>query len=73
MSQHGGAPFDVDSMIARLLNVGMTGGRLTTQVSEQELQQLCQVAKEVFINQSSLIEVDPPLVVCGDIHGQVSA
>ncbi|KAI6188976.1 Serine/threonine-protein phosphatase [Aphelenchoides besseyi] len=62
--------FDVDNMISRLLNVGMAGGRLTTQVSEQELQQLCQMAKEVFISQSSLIEVDPPLIVCGDIHGQ---
>lgn len=26
------AVFDVDSMISRLLNVGMAGGRLTTQV-----------------------------------------
>uniref|UniRef100_A0AC34G1P2 Serine-threonine protein phosphatase N-terminal domain-containing protein n=2 Tax=Panagrolaimus sp. ES5 TaxID=591445 RepID=A0AC34G1P2_9BILA len=33
---------DVDGMIARLLNVGMAGGRLTTQVSDQELSQLCQ-------------------------------
>lgn len=32
------AAFDVDSMMSRLLNVGMAGGRLTTQVSEQELQ-----------------------------------
>jgi len=59
-------------MISRLLSVGMSGGRLTTQVSEQELQQLCQLAKEVFISQSSLIEVDAPLTVCGDTHGQYS-
>ncbi|TKR81605.1 hypothetical protein L596_015450 [Steinernema carpocapsae] len=65
-------PFDVDSMISRLLNVGMAGGRLTTQVGEQELQQLCQMAKEVFISQSSLIEIEPSVVVCGDIHGQYS-
>jgi serine/threonine-protein phosphatase PP1 catalytic subunit len=63
---------DVDGLIARLLNVGMAGGRLTTQVSDLELSQLCQAAKEVFISQSSLIEVDPPVVVCGDIHGQYS-
>ncbi|CAD5229016.1 unnamed protein product [Bursaphelenchus okinawaensis] len=59
-------------MISRLLNVGMSGGRLTTQVSEQEIQTLCGLAKEVFNSQPSLIEVDPPLVVCGDIHGQYS-
>uniref|UniRef100_A0A0R3RQQ8 Serine/threonine-protein phosphatase n=1 Tax=Elaeophora elaphi TaxID=1147741 RepID=A0A0R3RQQ8_9BILA len=66
------AVFDVDNMISRLLNVGMAGGRLTTQVAEEELHRVCQKAKEVFISQSSLIEVDPPLVVCGDIHGQYS-
>ncbi|EJW73460.1 serine/threonine protein phosphatase [Wuchereria bancrofti] len=66
------AAFDVDNMISRLLNVGMAGGRLTTQVAEEELHRVCQKAKEVFISQSSLIEVDPPLVVCGDIHGQYS-
>ncbi|VDK63956.1 unnamed protein product [Onchocerca ochengi] len=41
-------------------------------VAEEELHRVCQKAKEAFINQSSLIEVDPPLVVCGDIHGQYS-
>ncbi|KAK6042300.1 hypothetical protein COOONC_20196 [Cooperia oncophora] len=58
----------------------MAGGRLTTSVrfqicemvSEQELQQCCFVARQVFISQSSLIECEPPLVVCGDIHGQYS-
>lgn len=77
------AAFDVDSMISRLLNVGMSGGRLTTQVSDTELMQLCQLAKEVFISQSSLIEIDAPVIVCGkllinptfclgDTHGQYS-
>ncbi|VDL68672.1 unnamed protein product [Nippostrongylus brasiliensis] len=64
------AQLDVDSLMARLLNVGMAGGRLTTSVSEQELQQCAFVARQVFISQSSLIECEPPLVVCGDIHGQ---
>lgn len=67
-----GAPFDVDNMIGRLLNVGMAGGRLTTQVAEEELHQLCLLARQTFMNQPSLIEVEPPLVVCGDIHGQYS-
>ncbi|KAK6012672.1 Ser/Thr phosphatase family protein [Ostertagia ostertagi] len=66
------AQLDVDSLMSRLLNVGMAGGRLTTSVSEQELQQCCFVARQVFISQSSLIECEPPLVVCGDIHGQYS-
>lgn len=46
---------------------------MNMQVAEEELHRVCQKAKEVFISQSSLIEVDPPLVVCGDIHGQVQS
>lgn len=61
---------DIDYLINRLLNVGEVGGRLTVQVAEEEICQLCQKAKEVFMSQSSLIELEPPMVVCGDIHGQ---
>ncbi|CAJ0936204.1 unnamed protein product, partial [Mesorhabditis belari] len=63
---------NIDDMIGRLLNVGMAGGRLTTCVSEDELKSLCCFAKNVFMSQPSLIEVGPPIVVCGDIHGQYS-
>ncbi|VDP00141.1 unnamed protein product [Heligmosomoides polygyrus] len=55
------AQLDVDGLMSRLLNVGMVGGRLTTSVSEQELQQCC------FISQSSLIECEPPLVKYSDL------
>jgi serine/threonine-protein phosphatase PP1 catalytic subunit len=64
--------FDVDSMISRLLNVGLSGGRLTTHVGEEELQQLCQLARDAFISQPTLLELDTPLIVCGDTHGQYS-
>ncbi|CAJ0585219.1 unnamed protein product, partial [Mesorhabditis spiculigera] len=63
---------NIDDLMSRLLNVGMAGGRLTTCVSEDELRSLCGVAKNVFMNQPSLMEVEPPIVVCGDIHGQYS-
>ena len=63
---------DVDNLMSRLLNVGMSGGRLTTSVNEQELQTCCAIAKSVFASQASLLEVEPPIIVCGDIHGQYS-
>ena len=66
------AELDVDNLASRLLNVGSIGGRLTTSVNDQELSTLCSMAKQVFMSQSSLIEVTPPIVVCGDIHGQYS-
>lgn len=32
----------------------------------------CHLAKQVFAGQSSCVELEPPVVVCGDIHGQAS-
>ncbi|KAH7719905.1 serine/threonine phosphatase [Aphelenchoides avenae] len=66
------APLDVDSLLARLLNVGMAGGRLTSTVPASEIFQLLEAARNVFMTQGSLIEVEPPIVICGDIHGQYS-
>jgi len=57
-------------MILRLLNVGTVGGKLTIQVGDKELQQLCILARKVFRSQSSLLELDAPVIVCGDTHGQ---
>ncbi|KAF8385320.1 gsp-4 [Pristionchus pacificus] len=62
--------FDVDNLLTRILNVGAPGGRLTHAVSEQDLIMCCSAVKAVFASQSTLVEIDPPVVVCGDIHGQ---
>ncbi|MFH4976301.1 hypothetical protein AB6A40_003010 [Gnathostoma spinigerum] len=61
---------DMDDLITRLLNVGMGKGRLTLKVPEMDLIRLCAEAKKVFLSQNSLIEIDPPVIICGDIHGQ---
>lgn len=60
---------NIDSLIEKLLAV--TEYRLTKNVSEAELIQLCKSAADVFKSQPSLVEIDAPVVVCGDIHGQV--
>uniref|UniRef100_A0A158Q7E0 Serine/threonine-protein phosphatase n=1 Tax=Elaeophora elaphi TaxID=1147741 RepID=A0A158Q7E0_9BILA len=61
---------DLDELICKLLNVGSPGCSLTKTVKEQEIMNLCSLAKEVFLSQNSLIEVDPPIRICGDTHGQ---
>uniref|UniRef100_F1L6F5 Serine/threonine-protein phosphatase n=1 Tax=Ascaris suum TaxID=6253 RepID=F1L6F5_ASCSU len=66
------APLDIDSLIVRFLNVGFTGGRLTKHVSEQELIKLNNRVRAVFMSQPPLVEIEPPVVICGDIHGQYS-
>ena len=39
-------------------------------LSESEVAGLCQGFKSVTITQPMLLELDPPVFICGDIHGQ---
>ena len=40
-------------------------------LSEEELKQLCGKAKEIFIEESNVQNVSAPVIICGDIHGQI--
>ena len=40
-------------------------------LSEEELKQLCEKAKEIFIEESNVQNVSAPVIICGDIHGQI--
>jgi serine/threonine-protein phosphatase PP1 catalytic subunit len=37
---------------------------------EVEIRQLCTSVRDVFLSQGSLLELDSPVNVCGDVHGQ---
>ncbi|CAJ0567361.1 unnamed protein product, partial [Mesorhabditis spiculigera] len=63
---------DVDDLICRVLNVGTPGCALTQNVKEIELVQLCILAREVLLAQGSLVEIEPNVKICGDVHGQYS-
>ena len=39
-------------------------------LSEQEVKQLCEKAKEVFSKEENVQPVKCPVTVCGDVHGQ---
>lgn len=53
---------DLDEQIERL----RTGGKLT----EQEIKELCDKAREILADESNVHEVPCPVTVCGDVHGQ---
>ncbi|TKR66635.1 hypothetical protein L596_022901 [Steinernema carpocapsae] len=61
---------DIDELICKLLNVGSPGCSLTKMVKETEIIQLCAMTRDVFLSQASLIEIEPPIKICGDVHGQ---
>jgi serine/threonine-protein phosphatase PP1 catalytic subunit len=39
-------------------------------LSEYEIKFLCTKAREIFIAQPILLELEAPIKICGDIHGQ---
>jgi len=61
---------DVDSIIERLLSVRGSKPGQQVQLSTQEVRTLCMKARELFISQPILLELEAPIKICGDIHGQ---
>ncbi|XP_027362957.1 serine/threonine-protein phosphatase PP1 isozyme 3-like isoform X2 [Abrus precatorius] len=61
----------LDSIINRLLEVRARPGK-QVQLSESEIKQLCVVSKDIFMKQPNLLELEAPIKICGDIHGQYS-
>lgn len=39
-------------------------------LSELELKQVCEIVKQILIEESNVQAVSSPVTVCGDIHGQ---
>ena len=59
------APFEVETIIDRLLEVrGSKPGR-AVQLSEAEIRELCYRSREIFISQPILLELEAPIKICG--------
>ena len=65
ISNSKGADFDVDKIIEKLL--GVKGSKPGKQVNllESEIQGLVTKAKEIFLSQPILLELEAPLKICG--------
>ena len=65
-----GAAFDVDKIIEKLLEVrGKRPGK-TVNLLESEIRALCLKSKDIFTSQPILLELEAPIKIVGDIHGQ---
>jgi serine/threonine-protein phosphatase PP1 catalytic subunit len=40
------------------------------QLLESEIKMLCMRARDIFMSQPILLELEAPIKICGDIHGQ---
>jgi|Transcript_51374 serine/threonine-protein phosphatase PP1 catalytic subunit len=63
---------DVDRTIAQLLEVRACRPGKMAQLSEAEVCALCTRSRDVFMDQPILLELECPLKICGDVHGQYS-
>ncbi|RDA92907.1 hypothetical protein CP533_3882, partial [Ophiocordyceps camponoti-saundersi (nom. inval.)] len=62
---------DLDDFIKRLLDAGYAG-KVTKSVclKNAEIVAICQRAREVLLSQPALLELDAPVKIVGDVHGQ---
>eukprot|EP01010_Urceolus_cornutus_P005360 NODE_925_length_1228_cov_267.471586_g704_i0.p1 GENE.NODE_925_length_1228_cov_267.471586_g704_i0~~NODE_925_length_1228_cov_267.471586_g704_i0.p1 ORF type:complete len:325 (+),score=69.23 NODE_925_length_1228_cov_267.471586_g704_i0:62-976(+) len=64
------AEMEVDVIIGKLLEVRGSRPGKQVQLAEGELKALILKSREVFMSQSTLLELEAPIKICGDIHGQ---
>ncbi|KAL9662065.1 hypothetical protein QQ045_026893 [Rhodiola kirilowii] len=62
----------LDDIIRRLVEVKSFRPGKQAQLSESEIKQLCIASKNIFLQQPNLLEIEAPIKICGDIHGQFS-
>ncbi len=62
---------DLDEFIKRLLDAAYAG-KVTKSVclKNAEIVAICQRARECFLSQPALLELDAPVKIVGDVHGQ---
>ncbi|KAL2262352.1 hypothetical protein VTK26DRAFT_1577 [Humicola hyalothermophila] len=62
---------DLDDFIKRLLDAAYAG-KVTKSVclKNAEIMAICHRAKECFLSQPALLELDAPVKIVGDVHGQ---
>lgn len=61
----------LDGLIERLLEARKCRGK-RIQMSESEIRQLCITAKDVFLSQPNLLELEAPINVCGNFPSNPS-
>ena len=63
-------PFENKPMSQRLKNEQIKLISESNLLSEEELKYLCNKSMEIFMQESSFLELTAPIIICGDVHGQ---
>lgn len=60
----------LEQIIQKLLLVRRSPPGTSANLSVPEILWLCKTVKQIYMDQPMLLELQPPLTICGDIHGQ---
>jgi serine/threonine-protein phosphatase PP1 catalytic subunit len=63
---------DVDRLLSQLLEVRSCRPGKFVQLTEAEICALCIRSRDVFMEQPIFLELEIPIKICGDVHGQYS-
>jgi serine/threonine-protein phosphatase PP1 catalytic subunit len=66
----GAVHFDLEDMLERLLSVRGVRPRGRIPIPESDIRSLCEVAQRVMMSQPMLLQLEAPIKVVGDVHGQ---
>ena len=62
--------FDVDAMITKILSIRNEPFGTSANLQIGEIRKLLARVKALFMKEPTLLDIQPPITVCGDIHGQ---
>ena len=62
----------VDGIIQRLLSLRDKKPGATCNLNADEIHQLIDASTTIIANQPALLELEAPISICGDVHGQFS-
>merc|ERR1719150_3353816 len=70
-TNHGSSSsFNIDKIIEKLLNVRSKRPGTLVELGENDVETLCQTSRSKFMSQPMFLELEPPIKIVGDIHGQ---
>jgi serine/threonine-protein phosphatase PP1 catalytic subunit len=61
---------NLDNVIERLLALKTKGLSHKDKIEEKVVENICIQAQSTFLDQPCCIELDAPVKICGDVHGQ---
>ena len=60
----------VDDIINKIFSINDKTYGSRSNITENEIERLCKEIRPIFLEQPVLLELQTPLTICGDIHGQ---